>query len=95
MESNVGIDRIGIQVLTQHQHCLLMLISGFGQKTDVGSQAHISGHLLPHKLECILCRPHVFAASGDGVSLARRIVIDGTLVEHGAHIAVIFKDPNR
>ena len=71
-----------------------MLVSGLGQKTDVGRQRDIARHFLPHELKRVRRKPHVFAAARDRVGLSLRVVIDGAWMKHGPNIPVILEHAN-
>src|SRR5215472_17850384 len=92
MQGNVGIDRVGIEALAQDQNSFLVLVSGLGQKTDVGGERYVPGHFLPYKLECVRGKPHVLAAAGDGVGFRGGIVLDRSRVKDRADVAMALKD---
>jgi len=91
MQSYIGINRIRIQSLPQHQHGFLVLIAAFVQKRNVSGQSHVARYFLPYELKRIRREPHILAAARDRVGSLRAIVVDRPCVQHGANIAVRLK----
>ena len=71
VQRHVGIDGIRVEALPQHQHGLLVRISGGGGKRNVSGQSDITRDLLPDKLKGVRGKPHVLAAAGEGVGSLR------------------------
>src|ERR1700758_5260620 len=92
MQSYVGISRIGVETLSQHQRRFLVFVSGSSEERNVGRQDYVAGNLFPCELESVGGEPHVFATAADRVGFLGRIISDRARVQHRAHIAVTFED---
>ncbi len=92
MQGHVGIRRIGVECLPDHQHGLAMGILALAQEVHVCRQRNIPGDFLPDEMESVRGKPHVFAAAGKRIALPAGVVLDRARMEDRAHVAVPFED---
>ncbi len=91
VQRHVGIHRIRVEALPQHQYGFLVRISSGGRKRNVGGQGDIARNFLPDKLKGIGGKPHVLAATGEGIGFRGRIVFNGARMQDRAYIAMLLE----
>ena len=94
VQGDVDVGRIGLQALADHQARLAMLFPASADKRNVGRQREVARSLLPDIVKGVTCRPHVFAAAGDRVTLFCRVETDRPRMQNRPHVSMVFKDPN-
>src|SRR5258708_28615810 len=73
MDSNVDVRRIGLKALAYHETAFAMRIAARVLPCDGHLQREIARHLLPYEMEGVVGKPHVLAATGDGVGFRARL----------------------
>jgi len=76
MDGDVGVDRVGIEILAEHEHRLPMSVDTRADKADIGLQGGIAGDATPEEMKGVLGAPDVGSASGD-VVLGRDRLVEG------------------
>ena len=92
MQGYIGVGRIGVEALANHEQGFAMRIAALFRKGNVGGQCDVAGGLLPCELEGVGRGPQVFTTAGDGVGVMRGIVLRGAGMQHRANVRVILKD---
>lgn len=74
VESNVGVDGIGVQALADHEYTFSMFVSALSDERNVRGQRNVSGSFCPNEMKCVRGEPHVLAAAGDDRTCLRSAV---------------------
>ena len=74
MDSGIRVGRIRIEGLANDEAGFAMLIALLAEPMDVRGERAIAGHALPNIMHCVVREPHVRAAAGNHVGIARGIV---------------------
>ena len=65
MDGDVGIDGVGVEILTEHEHGLAVGVDTGAEEADVGLEGDIAGGPAPEEVEGVLRAPDVGSAAGD------------------------------
>ena len=91
VQRRVGVRRIPVKALADHEHRFAMLVHALAEKRDVRRQRRIAGHFLPHELESIAGKPHILATASNGVAALRSVVFHGPRVKNSANVSMAFE----
>jgi len=95
VQRHVGIGRVGVKALADHQHRLAMRIAARLRKLNIRGQCYIFRNLLPHELKGVAGEPDVFSAAGERVSAVCGVVLRASGMKHSANVGMILKDAQR
>ena len=91
VDHDVGVGRIGVQRLADHDAGLAMVVA-LTKKSYGGGDAEVAGDLAPDILELILLGPDVGARAGDLVLTVGRAKLGGAFDRRTADVAGIGED---
>jgi hypothetical protein len=83
---DIGVDRVRIERLTNHQHGFAVRIALVADEIDIGTQGQVAGHFSPNVVEVIDAEPEVGATAGDGVPILGRVVMAAPRMENSADV---------
>src|SRR6267154_2515884 len=73
VNGDVEVGRIGLEALADHQAGLAMSVAPGAEPLDGAAQSDVSRDALPDKMECIIGKPHILAATRNEIRAGRRI----------------------
>ena len=95
VQRHVGISRVGVEALANHQYSLAVRISPLFRKGNVGRQGNVAGDFLPGELKGVGGKPHVLAAAAHQVGAVLRIKLNRAGMQNRTHVGMVLKDARR
>ena len=65
MDGDVGIDGVGVKILSEHEHGLAVGVDTRAEEADIGLEGDIAGDATPEEMEGVLGAPDVGTAASD------------------------------